>query len=78
MRRYSTRGSVHRFPSPKPKPRRTEKIKTTLFDLIDAINDEIKAGEEDMVFLVISDLISTGRLKFTGPSIAFRPIQVGG
>ena len=78
MRGYSTKGSVHHVPSLKPKPLRTEKIKTTLFDLLEAINKEIKAGEEDLVFLVVLHLISTGRLKFTGPSKPFRSIHGGG
>jgi hypothetical protein len=38
-----------------------------MFDLIKAINDEIKAGEEFLVPLIVLDMMQTGLLKFIGP-----------
>jgi len=38
------------------------KINTTLFDLLDAINEEVK--EEELVVRIVSDWIDAGHLKF--------------
>jgi hypothetical protein len=44
--------------------RKTRKIKTNLYDLITAINDEIRVGEEGLVIQVLQDLMNRRCLKF--------------
>ena len=39
-------------------------ITTTLFDLIVALNDQVKPGEEDVVTAAVVHLCQTGRLRF--------------
>ena len=39
-------------------------ITTTLFDLIAALNDQVKPGEEDVVTAAVVHLCQTGRLRF--------------
>lgn len=45
---------------------RTINIETTLYDLIEAISDEIRAEEDGLIVETIYHLIDTGRLKFIG------------
>jgi hypothetical protein len=45
---------------PGPKMR----MKTTMFGLIRALNDEIKPGEEKLVPLAVMDMIKRGLIKF--------------
>ena len=40
------------------------KIKTNLYDIITAINDEIRVGEEGLVIQVLEDLMNRRRLRF--------------
>ena len=41
-----------------------EIIKTTLYDLIAAINSEVKPEEDHLVVATVVHLLKTGRLKF--------------
>jgi len=44
--------------------RKVRKIKTNLYDLFTAINDEIRVGEEGLVIQVLQDLMNRRCLKF--------------
>ena len=41
-------------------------IKTTLCELIEAINEELQPGEEHLVSTIVLHLLDTGKIKFTG------------
>lgn len=41
-------------------------IETTLYDLIEAISDETRAGEDSLIAQTVNHLIYTGKLKFVG------------
>ncbi len=56
------------------KPKRTVKIRTTLFDLMETLNGEIKTGEEGFVIQILSDLINHGLLKAIRNPNVFRNI----
>ena len=47
-----------------PNLRKARKIKTNLYDLFTAINDEIRVGEEGLVIQVLQDLMNRRCLKF--------------
>jgi len=47
----------------KPNPQRTIKIRTTLFDLFTALNEEARVGEEELVAKIVFGWIESGRLK---------------
>jgi hypothetical protein len=49
-------------------PRENGRIHTTLYDLIEAIGDEISAGEDELLAEAVVHLMETGRLKFVGKS----------
>ena len=40
-------------------------VKTTLYELIDAISDNILPGEEKLVGEVVVNMFNTGKIKFT-------------
>jgi hypothetical protein len=42
---------------------RTTKIRTTLFDLFTALNEEARVGEEELVPKIVFGWIESGRLK---------------
>ena len=41
-------------------------VKTTLHELIEAINKEVEPGEDRLVTETVLDLIDTGQVKFLG------------
>jgi hypothetical protein len=41
-------------------------IKTTLYDLIEAISGEVDPGEDKMIVATVSHLLNSGWAKFTG------------
>jgi hypothetical protein len=41
-------------------------IYTTLYDLIEAIHDEVPAAEENVVTSVVTHLLDSGRIRFIG------------
>ena len=43
---------------------KTNKIKTTLFDLLTALNEGVGVGEEELVVKIVYDWFRSGRLKF--------------
>jgi hypothetical protein len=43
---------------------KTMKIRTTLFDLLKVLDEEVRAGEEDLVAKIVYYWIESGRLKF--------------
>jgi len=47
--------------------RRKIRVRTTMLDLITALNNEIKAGEEILVPFIMLDMMEKGMLKFVGP-----------
>lgn len=44
-------------------------INTNLYDLIEAMGDEIRVGEEMLIAQTILHMIKTGRMRFIGNSI---------
>jgi hypothetical protein len=42
---------------------RTIEIRTTLFDLFTALNEEARVGEEELAAKIVFDWIESGRLK---------------
>jgi hypothetical protein len=47
--------------------KRKIRVRTTMLDLISALNNEIKAGEEILVPFIMLDMMQKGVLKFVGP-----------
>ena len=47
--------------------RRKIRIKTTMVDLVGALNYEVKAGEEVLVPFIVLDMMKRGLLKFVNP-----------
>ncbi len=45
-------------------PKKTIEIRTTLSDLLKVLNEEVKAGEEQLVEKIVYYWIESGRLKF--------------
>ena len=52
-----------RISSFKSDSQRTIKIRTTLFDLLTVLNEEVRVGEEELVAKIVFDWIESGRLK---------------
>jgi len=52
-----------RISSFKSDSQRTPRIRTTLFDLFTVLNEEARAGEEELVSKIVFDWIKSGRLK---------------
>lgn len=50
-----------------PNPRRKIRVRTTMLDLLNALNNEINAGEEILVPFIMLDMMERGMLKFVGP-----------
>jgi predicted HTH domain antitoxin len=46
-------------------------VKATLYELIDAISDEVQPAEDRLVAEVVIDLFETGKIKFKGNSKYF-------
>jgi hypothetical protein len=44
-------------------------IRTTLYKLVEAINEELEPGEDWMISATLVDLASTGRLRYLGESL---------
>lgn len=68
------RGSGHYISHFLSRPKRTVKIRTSLFDLIEALNGEIKTGEEGFVIQIVLDLINNSLLKTIRNPDVFRNI----
>ncbi len=52
-----------RISSSKSDSQRTAKIRTTLFDLFTALNEETRVGEEELAAKIVFGWIESGRLK---------------
>ena len=52
------------FPGVNSRHLKTTSIETTLYDLIEAISEEIKTGEDHLIAQTVFHLINSGRLKF--------------
>ena len=52
------------FQRKKSRCRETTNIVTSLYDLIEAISEEITAGEDGAIAQTVMHLVDTGRLKF--------------
>jgi hypothetical protein len=66
--------STHSVPVSRRKQPRALFIRTTLYDLIAAINAEVSADEEDLVVALVVQLVKAHRLTYLGP---FSPASVG-
>jgi hypothetical protein len=66
--------STHSVPVSKRKRPRALFIRTTLYDLIAAINAEVGADEEDLVVALVVQLVKAHRLTYLGP---FSPASIG-
>ena len=44
--------------------KRTRKVRTTLFDLLMVLNEEVTAGEEELIPQIVYYYIKSGKLKF--------------
>lgn len=56
--------SAHVWQAPNIESRRAISIKSTLYDLIEAISDEVEQGEENLITASVLDLIESGKIKF--------------
>jgi len=55
---YTVRG----FCVSKPTFLRSSFLKTTLYEVIEAVNEEINPGEEHLVFLIVDHMLFAGRM----------------
>ena len=53
----------NQIPSIKSRFRKTVRIRTTMFDLIETLNEVVEKGEEGLIPQVVWHLANTGRLK---------------
>ena len=53
----------NQIPSIKPRFRKTVRIRTTMFDLIETLNEVVEKGEEGLIPQVVLHMANTGRLK---------------
>lgn len=54
-------------PSPQTFYHRPAKtITTTLYELMEAVQEEVSPNEEGLVARVVADLMNSGRIRFTG------------
>jgi hypothetical protein len=44
--------------------KRTRRVRTTLFDLLMVLNEEVTAGEEELIPQIVYYYIKSGKLKF--------------
>ena len=51
-----------------PSSKRKIKIKTTMADLLKALNNEVKPGEHALVPFIVVDMMDRGMLKFVNPN----------
>jgi hypothetical protein len=56
-----TAQSIQALPPENPE---REYITTTLYELIEAINEELKPGEEELLGMIVSDLSEDQRIRF--------------
>ncbi len=54
-----------------PRSRKTMKTKTTMFDLIEALNQVVDKDEEKFVSRIVLDMVNSGRLKSVSGPKAF-------
>ncbi|MGD9031802.1 MAG: hypothetical protein PVJ69_00150 [Desulfobacteraceae bacterium] len=47
-------------------------VRTTLYDLIEAMTDEAEPTNEDLIFVAVLDLTESGKIKWTRPRRAFK------
>jgi hypothetical protein len=66
--------STHSVPVSRRKRPRALRIRTTLYDLIAAINAEVGADEEHLVVALMVQLVRARRLTYLGP---LSPAPVG-
>ena len=56
----------------RPRSRKTMKTKTTVFDLIEALNQVVDKDEEKFVPQIVSQMVNSGRLKAVRGPEGFR------
>jgi hypothetical protein len=55
------------YPSPRTYYHRpTKSITTTLYDLMEAVQEEVSPDEEGLVTRVVADLFNSGRIRLAG------------
>jgi len=54
---------------------RKRTIRTTLYELIEAIEDEVKPGEEELVTATVLDLMESGKIKLRQRRKAFKSLH---
>ena len=57
---------VQTFDTIEPVQPKLTAVKTTLYELIGAINDAVQPGEDRLVVETVLDLLETGQVKFLG------------
>jgi len=55
--------------------RKTVTIETTLYDLIDAVREEIRSNEDYLLVHIVSRLAASGRLKFRSVPKEFNAVH---
>jgi len=68
------KASSHTLVGVKSRYPKTTRIRTTLYDLIEAISEEIRSKEDGLIAQTVSHLVDTGKLKFIGVSKDFNAI----
>ena len=56
--------SSYNFRGEKSRYQKTSTIETTLYDLIETVSEELKAGEDYLVPQIVFHLVNTGKLRF--------------
>ena len=54
-------------------------VKTTLYELIEAIREHVQPGEEDLVVETVLDLLETGEINFPesmGETLSYRDLSL--
>lgn len=59
-------GPVTKKRAVRPKTARVAIIKTTLYELMEALSDVVESGDETLVNTVVLDLIDSGRMRTSG------------
>lgn len=61
MKKNNMRYTARSFGASKPAFLESVRVKTTLYELIGAVNEEIRPGEEYLVFLIVGHMLFAGR-----------------
>jgi len=59
---------IRSFPKEEPARPKLTNTKTTLYELIAAISEEVQPGEDQLVVETVLDLLNTGQVKYLSGS----------